>query len=334
MTLVVERWKSPESALAERLAWPLRLSRKNAWSLALVAVCLTGLADHLTGSEIWMGPVYLLIISFVAWSLGWAEAIGIGGSCLGITLSANGLELYPYGSVADVSNMAVRILAVLVLVALLHSVRQMYAREWRVSRIDPLTTALNRKAFFELTSARTSSRTWSVLIFADLDGFKQLNDERGHTAGDDCLVRFVKLVRKSVRKDDVFARLGGDEFAIYLDVTNEASAKAVAARLHQAMNCVELANGSRIKCSVGALLIPPGPRAIDEELRCADLLMYEAKGLGSSLMVGTASGAAGAFSVNRHWDLTSGNGSRHSPRDLLADPASVEPRSQDLRKVA
>lgn len=334
MALIVERRIPPEDALVERLAWPLRLSRRDAWSVVLFASGLTSMADYWSGSEIWLGPVYLLIISFAAWSLGWAEAIVVGVSCLAITFAVNGFELYPYGSAAEVPNIAVRVLAVLVLVSLLHSIRQMYAREWRVSRIDALTTALNRKAFFELTASRASSRAWSVLIFADMDGFKQLNDECGHIAGDECLVRFVKAVRKSIRKDDVFARLGGDEFAIYLDVKTEASAKAVAVRLHQTMNSIQLADGTRLKCSVGALLIPPGRRAIDGELRTADALMYEAKGLGSSLIVGTASGPASTLSVLRHRDLVPGNRPLNVSHDAPLDLPTLESHSRVLYKVA
>jgi diguanylate cyclase (GGDEF)-like protein len=245
-----------------------------------------------------------MIIGLAAWSLGWAEAIAVGLASLAITLGVNGFQLYPYSGVAGVWNIAMRVAAVLVLIGLLHRVRQMYAREWRLSRTDPLTGALNRKAFFELTGNRTHSRGWSLLVFADFDGFKALNDALGHAAGDECLASFVRHVSKLIRKDDVLARVGGDEFALYLDVKNESAAKTVAARLHTAMNAVALASGTRVKCSVGALILEPGDRSIDREVRGADVLMYEAKGLGSSLVAGTGTDVGGAWSIRRHWELT------------------------------
>jgi diguanylate cyclase (GGDEF)-like protein len=300
----VERRMAPEGGLAQRLAWPLRVSRASAWKLALLGVWLTGLADFLTGSEIWFGPVYLLAIGLAAWSLGWLEAIAVGLACLGITLAANGYELYPYSGIAGAWNITVRVLAVLALIGLLHTVRQLYAREWRVSRTDLLTGAFNRKAFFELTGNRTSSRRWSMLVYVDLDGFKALNDPSGHAAGDQCLARFADGVTKIIRTGDIFARLGGDEFAIYLDLKDQAAAKAVVVRLHRSMNDLMIADCVSVRCSVGALILQPGPRSIDAEVRTADFLMYEAKELGASLVAGTATQRVAGLSIERHWDLT------------------------------
>jgi diguanylate cyclase (GGDEF)-like protein len=304
MEMAAERRVAPEAGLAQKLAWPLRLPRAQGWRLVLLGTWLTGLADLVTGLDVWFGPIYLIVIGLAAWSLGWREAVGTCVACFGITFLANDLQVYPYGGGANAWNIAVRVLAVAGLISLLHTVRTMYAREWRLSRTDPLTGALTRKAFFELTSSRTSSRGWSILLYADLDGFKALNDGLGHTAGDEYLADFVRQVAKSIRQDDVFARIGGDEFAIYLDVNDQAAAKSVAVRLHRAMNAAELAHGATVRCSVGALILQPGTRSIEQEVRLADILMYEAKGLGSSLVVGTAIDREGARSIHYHWELT------------------------------
>lgn len=317
MRETVERRMASEGGLAQKLAWPLRVSRASAWKFALLGLWLTGLADFLTGSEIWFGPVYLLVIGLAAWSLGGLEAIAVGLACLAITLAANGYELYPYSGIAGAWNIAVRIMAVLALIGLLHTVRQLYAREWRVSRTDLLTGALNRKAFFELTGNRTSSRRWSMLIYVDLDGFKALNDTSGHAAGDQCLTRFAEGVSKIIRTGDVFARLGGDEFAVYFDLKDQAAAKAVAVRMHRSMNELMIADCASVQCSVGALILQPGPRSIDDEVRAADFLMYEAKDLGASLVAGTATQRGAGLSIERHWDL--------APEVQRNDPAAHEP---------
>jgi diguanylate cyclase (GGDEF)-like protein len=286
MDLAVERRNTPEPGLAEKLARPLRLSGAGAWKLVLPSLWLTGLADILTGPDVWFGPVYLVVICIAAWSLGWLEALAVAFACLALTITVNGPELYPV-SASDGWNILVRVFAVMSMIALFHTVRQMYLREWRLSRTDVLTGALNRKAFFELTTDRRSSRGWSLLLYCDLDGFKALNDGAGHAAGDACLAHFARGVTKAIRKDDIFARVGGDEFAIYLDLKDQAAARSVASRLHAKMNEI-LSDTRQVRCSMGALILAPGPRCIDAEVRAADALMYEAKGPGSALVVATA----------------------------------------------
>jgi diguanylate cyclase (GGDEF)-like protein len=339
MNVAVERRTAPEGGLAKKLAWPLRLSRANACQLIALCGVLAACADLFTSSQIWFGPIYLLIIALAAWSLGWLEAIAVGLVCLAFTLSANGSELYPYAGAAGAWNILVRVAAVLVLVALLHTVRQMYAREWWVSRTDPLTGALNRKAFFELTTARTSSRGWSMLVYVDLDGFKALNDRSGHAAGDACLAVFAQRITRVIRTSDVFARVGGDEFVIYLDVRDQSAAKAVAVRLHRAMNAAMQAEGTSVQCSMGAIILAPGRRSIDAEIRSADSLMYEAKELRSSLVVGTADQRGSRLMITRHWELTpQGADSEDSAvPDLSRQRQSVGParsRQPQVVKVA
>jgi diguanylate cyclase (GGDEF)-like protein len=299
MKIAVERRIPLESGLAGKLAWPLRLSPADAWKVVLAGLWLTALADVATGQELWMGPLYLLVISLAAWSLGWIEAVAIGFASLAITVAANGTDLYPGTGAAGVWNIAVRVVAVLILIGLLHTARQMYTREWRLSRTDPLTGALNRKAFFELTAVRRSSRGWSLLLYCDLDGFKSLNDTSGHAAGDACLAHFAQGIAKAIRKNDVFARVGGDEFAIYLDLKDEAAARAVASRIHATMNGL-LADTPGVQCSLGGLILTPGRRSIDAEIRAADALMYEAKSIGASLVVATANQRGRVLVVERH----------------------------------
>jgi diguanylate cyclase (GGDEF)-like protein len=303
MKVAVERRRQAESGLAKKLAWPLSLGRFDAWRACLLGICVTGLIDLATGTEVWLGPIYLVFIGFAAWSLGWLQAIGVGFGSLAVTMTVNGSQMYPYSGLPGAWNIGVRIFAVIVLIMLFHTVRQMYGREWRYSRTDLLTGALNRKAFFELTSPRKMVRGWSMLIYLDLDGFKTLNDTAGHAAGDACLASFAQGIARAIRSDDVFARMGGDEFAIYLDVKDQAAGSAVASRLHARMNEL-LAGFEPVRCSVGALLLAPGQRAVDAEIRAADMLMYEAKGIGASLVAGTATQEGEQLTIHRHRELT------------------------------
>lgn len=100
---------------------------------------------------------------------------------------------------------------------------------------DYLTGALSRKHFDLLARqemARALSRSLPLsIVVIDLDHFKQINDTHGHAGGDTVLREFVKLVRDSLREDDVFGRLGGEEFAILLPGTDTHGAIRIAERL-------------------------------------------------------------------------------------------------------
>ena len=104
---------------------------------------------------------------------------------------------------------------------------------------DVLTPVLNRRAF-----VRELRRTLAVvarygakacLLYFDLDGFKGVNDRFGHEAGDKALTAVAECLLANTRKSDVVGRMGGDEFGVILAHTNEAAARAKAARLTAAI---------------------------------------------------------------------------------------------------
>ena len=80
-------------------------------------------------------------------------------------------------------------------------------RRWP-ARTDLLTGARNRHAFFELAQPAIDDQRWRLLVLADLNGLKEVNDVQGHAASDACLQADGAAVRKTIRRDDIFARLG------------------------------------------------------------------------------------------------------------------------------
>jgi diguanylate cyclase (GGDEF)-like protein len=90
---------------------------------------------------------------------------------------------------------------------------------------DELTGLGNRRAFFTFGEQRMQSmeRTASlgVLIFADVDGLKEVNDSVGHEIGDALLIDAARALRTTFRRTDLIARLGGDEFVVLADVSTE-----------------------------------------------------------------------------------------------------------------
>jgi diguanylate cyclase (GGDEF)-like protein len=111
--------------------------------------------------------------------------------------------------------------------------------------IDYLTGVSNRAAFeaelgqaFEMLQGKIVEHREGAellkeisLIFIDLDNFKQVNDTRGHTAGDEVLKKVVELLNGVLRESDMLARYGGDEFVALLPDTNEPGAMTTAEKL-------------------------------------------------------------------------------------------------------
>lgn len=265
----------------------VRLRPAQAWLLILFCTDAVALADLLTGPGLWFGPVYLLVMCLAAWTLGWRAGQSVGIGCMALTFAINGSSLYPYGDTNLMWNLAMRFFAISIVIAVISGMRRAYVREWWLARTDILTGALNRQAFFELAPIAVDATRWRLLVYADLDGLKKVNDIQGHTAGDACLEAYGSAVRKMVRRNDIFARVGGDEFVIFMSVKDEAAARIVAARLHKAMNSIT-SERRNLTCSVGGLVVPPGEASVDDLVRSADNLMYEAKLRGACLQLGNA----------------------------------------------
>ncbi len=150
---------------------------------------------------------------------------------------------------------------------------------------DALTGLANRRCFTDATRARGGD---GVVLFIDLDRFKEVNDRLGHGAGDEVLRTVASRLVGSLRSDDLVARLGGDEFATLLAATPPAEVGEVAARLLTAIRePIVLASGSevRIDASVGTATERHDDAGPVDLLRDADAAMYEAKRAGRSRVV-------------------------------------------------
>lgn len=154
---------------------------------------------------------------------------------------------------------------------------------------DVLTGLLNRrgvdKAYGELVT-RQEDCSGLALLMLDLDGFKAVNDEHGHHAGDALLALVARRVEAVVRRTDVVARLGGDEFVVLLTRLDAIStARLIASKLVEALGQPFALDGvSRVTIgvSVGVAFTHCPPAQIGELLRRADGAMYEAKRAGKS----------------------------------------------------
>jgi diguanylate cyclase (GGDEF)-like protein len=300
----------------------IRLRPAHAWMLSLLCLDLAVMGDLVTGPDLWFGPFYLFVICLATWGLGWVAGESVALASMALTFAINGITLYPYGPEAVVGNAIMRLLGASMAIAIIAGARWAYLREWLLARTDAMTGALNRQAFFELGGTLAGTCCWRVLLYADLDGLKTINDREGHAAGDACLKAYASHVRRIIRRDDMFARVGGDEFLLFMAVKDEASARSVAARLHASMNAVRGARGQHLRCSVGTIVVPPGRLSIDELVRRADNLMYQAKLRGAALEIAVASDVTLPLTQTR---------ARRTPGAALEPAAPIRKRSIDRR---
>ena len=149
------------------------------------------------------------------------------------------------------------------------------------SMTDALTGLYNRRGYSVLSQhyldlARRRHKKIFV-IFADLDGLKQINDYWGHPAGDQSLIRAADILRKTFRKSDIIARIGGDEFAIATMENGHASVASQIARLRKNLmrHAVQKKYEKPLSMSVGVAVSNYHKTTSIEELTSqADALMY------------------------------------------------------------
>jgi diguanylate cyclase (GGDEF)-like protein len=116
-----------------------------------------------------------------------------------------------------------------------------------------------------------------VVMFADLDKFKQVNDTLGHAMGDEVLQRFAGILKDSIRSSDVAARLGGDEFVILLCDASLDDAREAAERIQQNVNTCAEAHGIDCSVSIGIGEAPTHGKTLDDILARVDEAMYQLK---------------------------------------------------------
>lgn len=153
----------------------------------------------------------------------------------------------------------------------------------RKADTDPLVPVYNRRAFIrEVEKAKTVMARYDILstvIFFDLNGFKAINDQYGHSIGDELLREVGDVLQSNIRSCDLVARLGGDEFGIILFKTTvlESRAKAASLACRIANVCVEMPT-AKVSVSAAWGVAPCEAEDTAEQILArADRAMYAAK---------------------------------------------------------
>jgi diguanylate cyclase (GGDEF)-like protein len=150
-----------------------------------------------------------------------------------------------------------------------------------LSYIDELTGLYNRRGFLTIAAKqlKISKRAHEglLLLYADLDGMKWINDNLGHSEGDIALLETAEALKHTFRESDIIGRLGGDEFAVLATLTNEDSIAAIKDRLQGQLDMRNMKGTRRyyLSLSIGAVnYLPDEAATIEDMLDRADKLMY------------------------------------------------------------
>ncbi len=264
------------------------------------------LVDHFLGG-VWMVLMqFNLLPSVLTLSLLSMDTMAGGG----VRLVARGLALQVLGLVLGVGLLGLHIqpdaslwtvLACLPLLVCqpilishiarkaIHRLKQQSLVLKHQSQHDGLSGLYNRTHWEQLVRAEFArfrrQRDPAVLVMADLDHFKRINDLHGHAAGDQAICRFADALSRVLRETDVCGRYGGEEFGVLLPMTSAAAARDVLDRLRRDLHDQQLLDGALVTASFGVAELTADVPNVEAWLRLADQMLYRAKHRGRDCVV-------------------------------------------------
>ncbi|MBN8736952.1 MAG: diguanylate cyclase [Xanthomonadales bacterium] len=162
----------------------------------------------------------------------------------------------------------------------------------RMAQFDPLTGVFNRRAIMDRLrvawQAATDGREPLAVLFLDIDHFKQINDSRGHSAGDACLVAVVEAIRAELGQSDRVGRYGGEEFLIMLRGDSARMAVRIAQRIIARASALRVPIGEHLialTVSIGVAVRGAATPDVDSLVDRADTAQYRAKAEGRNRVV-------------------------------------------------
>ena len=147
--------------------------------------------------------------------------------------------------------------------------------------VDKLTNTYSRHFFHEfykkLVQKLSREEKTMILIMADIDHFKEINDTFGHPAGDQVLKQIASIFVQNIRSSDIVARWGGEEFVFLIDNINLENGVKVAEKIRHLVEDADYGKAGRITCSFGLALVDSLNLDLDQAINTADDNLYKAK---------------------------------------------------------
>lgn len=282
---------TPETVPQERrgtIGWIQRWPPALILLISLSLIFLIAVVDRYTSEDISVYVFYSLPIFLAAWFAGLNSGMVAAGAGAIAWLAVDLLDKTIPDHLLLYGNAFVRLLFFIAIALMLTTLKNTLDREIALGHQDFLTGLANRRSFFasaslELERARRYTHPFTV-AFIDLDNFKSINDQLGHSTGDLLLTLVGRTLKKNTRVTDLTARIGGDEFVILLTETGYEAAQAVIRKLQDEL-CEAVRNHKwDVTFSIGMTTYEKVPASVDEMIGRPDRLMYEAKRHGRNLL--------------------------------------------------
>jgi diguanylate cyclase (GGDEF)-like protein len=249
-------------------------------SAGLTVIGLGFVIDLATGRDLSLSLVYVAGVALMVWA-GSVRVGVLGAVGASVAVFVDGVR-NSVGTGTALTNAVTAFVLLLATVAIVDYMHSRMVREADRARFDPLTGLCNRRACEERCAveiARLQRRAGSLSVaFLDFDGLKQINDVRGHAAGDAALVHVARSAQAVLRPTDLLSRIGGDEFVLLLPDTDYDEATAVIRRIQGRL--AEADFGEPASVTAGLVTWRSAPQSIEEMFVEADALMYSAKRTG------------------------------------------------------
>lgn len=256
---------------------------------SLLLIALVAGLDIVTGSEFSVLIFFLIPVAISTWY--GSRRDGIITACISAfawLLVDSNSRIY-INPVAPYWNALVRLGMFLVAEELLDQLRIRLGIEKTLSRTDNLTGLLNARGFFEqaeiLFGLAARHNRPITLAYLDLDNFKKVNDELGHSEGDKVLRAVGDTIQSSLRATDLAGRLGGDEFGVVLPESDEAGARSVFDTLRATLLLESQKNHWPTSLSIGVIAFAAPSPSLAHAIEIADSLMYQVKVRGKNNII-------------------------------------------------
>ena len=263
----------------------------NGAPILLGVLLVSGIAtlDWATGPIVDVSLLYVIAVMAVTWAGTRRHGVLVAGLAASQGLLASVFEVGRL-PMSALWNATTRLGVLILITILLGSLRNALVDQKHMAMVDPLTGALNRRAF-QLVAERERLRAGRdggaiSLAYFDLDEFKTINDARGHAFGDGLLSEFAATLTAAVRGTDIVCRMGGDEFVLLLPDTDAREAMIVVDRVRRLIYERCMIDARPITTSVGIATYRFPPSTVDALISGADELMYRAKARGGDTVVG------------------------------------------------
>jgi diguanylate cyclase (GGDEF)-like protein len=267
---------------------PGAISEGVAFCSALVVMAGIFVAGLSSGFSVRFFVLYVLPLAWIGLHCGryllYFAAVGIALIFEGLALAAFRID-----STVLVANVLIEGVVAGAIVFVAAVARANYLKALRMAWTDHLTDLANNRAFesiasLEIARLKRYGGVFSIAIL-DLDGFKQLNDTRGHRVGDEALKRFAHVLRSHTRESDTVARIGGDEFAILMPNTHLPDCRSLCDQFRNTVMQRMSHDDFDVTVSIGSATFDQAPDSVASAMERADGALYSAKKSGKNCVV-------------------------------------------------